>query len=230
MASELESHDRLLVKQERLARELELCRQIQNEMLPHGPLKLGLAEIAGVSIPAREVGRRLLQLLPAGGRPDRGARRGRVGQGRRRRAADGQHPGHAAGEAATRIRPRAPGRQRRPRHRGQHAARGLHHPVCRAARPAATRTALRERGAQPAVPAAGGRRNRAARFNGPADRACCRAAASRSAPSRSSPATCCSSTRTAPSRRRTRAATSSTPTGSSRRSWPRRRTGSTRSS
>jgi sigma-B regulation protein RsbU (phosphoserine phosphatase) len=56
MASDLESHDRMLVKQERLARELELCRQIQNEMLPHGPLRTGLAEVAGVSVPAREVG------------------------------------------------------------------------------------------------------------------------------------------------------------------------------
>ena len=64
MASELESHDRLLVKQERLARELELCRQIQNEMLPHGPLKLGLAEIAGVSIPAREVGGDFFNYFP----------------------------------------------------------------------------------------------------------------------------------------------------------------------
>ena len=64
MASELEAHDQLLVKQERLARELELCRQIQNEMLPHGPLKLGLAEIAGVSIPAREVGGDFFNYFP----------------------------------------------------------------------------------------------------------------------------------------------------------------------
>jgi serine phosphatase RsbU (regulator of sigma subunit) len=64
MASELESHDRMLVKQERLARELELCRQIQNEMLPHGPLKIGLAEIAGVSIPAREVGGDFFNYFP----------------------------------------------------------------------------------------------------------------------------------------------------------------------
>jgi serine phosphatase RsbU (regulator of sigma subunit) len=56
MAAELESHEKLLVQQERLRRELELCRQIQNEMLPHGPLRVGLAEVAGVSIPAREVG------------------------------------------------------------------------------------------------------------------------------------------------------------------------------
>jgi len=64
MASELEAHDRLLVKQERLARELELCRQIQNEMLPHGPLRIGLAEIAGVSIPAREVGGDFFNYFP----------------------------------------------------------------------------------------------------------------------------------------------------------------------
>ncbi|MBP1636304.1 MAG: protein,cache protein [Acidobacteria bacterium] len=64
MASELEAHDLLLAKQERLARELELCRQIQNEMLPHGPLKLGLAEIAGVSIPAREVGGDFFNYFP----------------------------------------------------------------------------------------------------------------------------------------------------------------------
>jgi sigma-B regulation protein RsbU (phosphoserine phosphatase) len=64
MASELEAHDRMLVKQERLARELELCRQIQNEMLPHGPLKLGPAEIAGVSIPAREVGGDFFNYFP----------------------------------------------------------------------------------------------------------------------------------------------------------------------
>jgi len=56
MAAELESHERMLVQQERLRRELELCRQIQNDMLPHGLLKVGLTEVAGVSIPAREVG------------------------------------------------------------------------------------------------------------------------------------------------------------------------------
>ncbi len=64
MASELEAHDRMLVKQERLARELELCRQIQNEMLPHGPLRTGLAEVTGVSIPAREVGGDFFNYFP----------------------------------------------------------------------------------------------------------------------------------------------------------------------
>jgi serine phosphatase RsbU (regulator of sigma subunit) len=56
MAGDLEAHEKILVEQERLRRELELCRQIQNDMLPHGPLRLGLAEVTGVSIPAREVG------------------------------------------------------------------------------------------------------------------------------------------------------------------------------
>jgi sigma-B regulation protein RsbU (phosphoserine phosphatase) len=56
MAGDLASHEKMLVQQERLRRELELCRQIQNEMLPHGRLKLGLTEVSGVSIPATEVG------------------------------------------------------------------------------------------------------------------------------------------------------------------------------
>ena len=56
MAENLAAHEQLVVKQERIRRELELCRLIQNEMLPHQPLRLGLAEVKGVSIPAREVG------------------------------------------------------------------------------------------------------------------------------------------------------------------------------
>jgi sigma-B regulation protein RsbU (phosphoserine phosphatase) len=56
MAGEIEAHEKVLVERERLRRELELCRQIQVDMLPHGPLRLGLAEVTGVSIPAREVG------------------------------------------------------------------------------------------------------------------------------------------------------------------------------
>ena len=56
MAADLEAKQKALVAQERLQRELELCRQIQNEMLPRQPLLLDLAEVRGVSIPAREVG------------------------------------------------------------------------------------------------------------------------------------------------------------------------------
>lgn len=56
MAQDLEHHQAALVVQERLRRELELSRLIQTEMLPHGSLRFGQAEIRGVSIPAREVG------------------------------------------------------------------------------------------------------------------------------------------------------------------------------
>jgi sigma-B regulation protein RsbU (phosphoserine phosphatase) len=56
MAEDLERHQALVVEQERLRRELELSRLIQTEMLPRAPLRLGTAEIKGLSIPAREVG------------------------------------------------------------------------------------------------------------------------------------------------------------------------------
>jgi serine phosphatase RsbU (regulator of sigma subunit) len=56
MAADLERHEAQAVEQERLRRELELSRLIQTEMLPRGPLVAGAAEIAGVSLPAREVG------------------------------------------------------------------------------------------------------------------------------------------------------------------------------
>lgn len=56
MAEDLERHEALAVRQERLRRELELSRLIQTEMLPRGSLRSGPAEIWGVSIPAREVG------------------------------------------------------------------------------------------------------------------------------------------------------------------------------
>jgi len=56
MAEDLERHQGLVVERERLRRELELSRQIQTDMLPRAPLRLGAAEITGLSIPAREVG------------------------------------------------------------------------------------------------------------------------------------------------------------------------------
>lgn len=56
MAQDLEAHQKLIVEQQRLHRELELCRRIQTEMLPKEPLWVGLTEVKGVSIPAREVG------------------------------------------------------------------------------------------------------------------------------------------------------------------------------
>ncbi len=56
MAEDLERHQALVVERERLRKELELSRLIQTEMLPRAPLRLGAAEIRGISIPAREVG------------------------------------------------------------------------------------------------------------------------------------------------------------------------------
>jgi serine phosphatase RsbU (regulator of sigma subunit) len=56
MAADVERHELTAVEQERIRRELELGRQIQNEMLPHAPLHLGLTQVQGVSVPAREVG------------------------------------------------------------------------------------------------------------------------------------------------------------------------------
>ena len=56
MAADVEEHQRAAISQERLRRELELGRQIQHDMLPQAPLRLGLTEIKGVSVPAREVG------------------------------------------------------------------------------------------------------------------------------------------------------------------------------
>lgn len=56
MAEDVERHQRAAVEQERIRRELELGRRIQHDMLPHESLQLGLTEIVGVSVPAREVG------------------------------------------------------------------------------------------------------------------------------------------------------------------------------
>jgi phosphoserine phosphatase RsbU/P len=56
MAEDVEKHQRAAVEQERIRRELELGRQIQHDMQPHGALRLGLTEITGASVSAREVG------------------------------------------------------------------------------------------------------------------------------------------------------------------------------
>ena len=68
MAGQVEAHQRTAVEQERLKRELELGRQIQHDMQPQAPLVLGLTEIQGVSVPAREVGGDFFNyfVLPAG--------------------------------------------------------------------------------------------------------------------------------------------------------------------
>jgi serine phosphatase RsbU (regulator of sigma subunit) len=56
MAADVEQHQHDAVEQERIRRELELGRRIQSEMLPRAPLHVGLTEVKGVSVPAREVG------------------------------------------------------------------------------------------------------------------------------------------------------------------------------
>ena len=56
MAHDLRTHQDQLLQQERLRKELEMGRRIQEEMLPHDRLRVPFAEVKGVSIPAREVG------------------------------------------------------------------------------------------------------------------------------------------------------------------------------
>jgi len=56
MAEEIEAHQKQALERERLKRELELCRQIQHDMLPHEPFRAANADVKGISIPAREVG------------------------------------------------------------------------------------------------------------------------------------------------------------------------------
>ncbi len=56
MASELRANQDRLLEQERLRKELEIGRKIQEELLPREPLSARFAQAMGVSIPAREVG------------------------------------------------------------------------------------------------------------------------------------------------------------------------------
>jgi serine phosphatase RsbU (regulator of sigma subunit) len=56
MARELQGSQQRLVEQERLRKELELCRRIQAELLPKAPHRCAFAEVEGLSIPARELG------------------------------------------------------------------------------------------------------------------------------------------------------------------------------
>jgi sigma-B regulation protein RsbU (phosphoserine phosphatase) len=56
MAHDLAENQKHLVEQERLRKELEMCRRIQEELLPKRALRSGFAEVRGVTVPAREVG------------------------------------------------------------------------------------------------------------------------------------------------------------------------------
>ena len=56
MARDLSANQERRIQQERLHKELEISRRIQEELLPREPLRFPFAEVGGVSIPAREVG------------------------------------------------------------------------------------------------------------------------------------------------------------------------------
>lgn len=56
MAHDLKQNQERLLEQERLRKELEIGRRIQGELLPREPARFDFAEVAGVSLPAREVG------------------------------------------------------------------------------------------------------------------------------------------------------------------------------
>jgi serine phosphatase RsbU (regulator of sigma subunit) len=68
MAEDLRTNQDRLLAEERLHKELEMCRRIQEEMLPHDPLRSSFVEVKGVSLPAREVGGDFFNyfLLPSG--------------------------------------------------------------------------------------------------------------------------------------------------------------------
>ncbi len=56
MAVKLEEHQQQLLEQERIRKELEMCRQIQEELLPKSPLRTSFGEVQGISVPAKELG------------------------------------------------------------------------------------------------------------------------------------------------------------------------------
>jgi len=64
MAHDLDENQKHLVEQERLRKELEMSRLIQEELLPKRPLQVGPVEVKGVSIPAREVGGDFFNYFP----------------------------------------------------------------------------------------------------------------------------------------------------------------------
>jgi serine phosphatase RsbU (regulator of sigma subunit) len=64
MAADLRSHQDQLLAQERMRKELEMGRRIQEEMLPHDRLRVPFAEAKGLSIPAREVGGDFFNYFP----------------------------------------------------------------------------------------------------------------------------------------------------------------------
>ncbi len=67
MAQDLSENQKHLLEQERLRKELEMCRNIQEELLPRQTLRSSIAEVKGVSIPAREVGGDFFNYFPLPG-------------------------------------------------------------------------------------------------------------------------------------------------------------------
>lgn len=64
MAENIEQNQELLLEKERLEADLELARDIQQRMLPQTPPVLPGLDVAGISIPSREVGGDLFYFLP----------------------------------------------------------------------------------------------------------------------------------------------------------------------
>ena len=64
MARDLRRNQEQLLEQERIRKELEIGRRIQEELLPRAPLRSPFAEIGGMSIPAREVGGDFFNYFP----------------------------------------------------------------------------------------------------------------------------------------------------------------------
>jgi sigma-B regulation protein RsbU (phosphoserine phosphatase) len=64
LARDLRLNQERLLEQERLRKELEIGRRIQEELLPREPLLGPFAEVGGISIPAREVGGDFFNYFP----------------------------------------------------------------------------------------------------------------------------------------------------------------------
>jgi sigma-B regulation protein RsbU (phosphoserine phosphatase) len=64
LARDLRRNQERVIEQERLRKELEIGRRIQEELLPREPLRSSFAEMGGVSIPAREVGGDFFNYFP----------------------------------------------------------------------------------------------------------------------------------------------------------------------
>jgi serine phosphatase RsbU (regulator of sigma subunit) len=64
MAEELGAQQDRRIEQERLHKELELCRRIQEELLPRTSVRFAFGEAEGVSIPARQVGGDFFNYFP----------------------------------------------------------------------------------------------------------------------------------------------------------------------